>query len=134
MDLVGARIILSDTKNRRDHTLLLSRQALAIVKRNLEGKKPADRLFQVDDPRKTLQAINKAAGLERMTVQAHDLRATFASVADELVSSNTVKRMMNHAAAGDVTANSYIGKGETALRKGWQIVADFIERSPSSRE
>ncbi len=126
VDVVGARIVLSDTKNRKDHALLLSRQALAIVKRNMKAKKPNARLFPVDDPRKTLQAINKAAGMAPLACQGHDLRATFASVADDLVSSNTVKHMMNHAAAGDVTANYYIGKGEAQLRKGWQDVADFI--------
>ena len=127
VDVVSARIVLSDTKNRKDHTLLLSTQALTIVKRNIKGKKAGDRLFPVDDPRKTLKAINKAAGMDPLACQGHDLRATFASVADELVSSNTVKRMMNHAAAGDVTATHYIGKGETQLRDGWQRVADFVE-------
>jgi integrase len=126
VDIISARIVLSDTKNRKDHTLLLSRQALEIVKRNMSGKKPGAKLFPVDDPRKTLQAINKAAGMASLACQGHDLRATFASVADELVSSNTVKHMMNHAAAGDVTANHYISKGETQLRDGWQKVADFI--------
>jgi hypothetical protein len=36
-------------------------------------------------------------------VQGHGLRSTFASIAEELVSSALLKRMMNHAATGDVT-------------------------------
>ena len=130
VDLVSARIVLSDPKNRKDHTLLLSSQAIEIIKKNMKGKKPNEKLFPIDDPRKTLQAINKAAGMAPLACQGHDLRATFASVADELVSSNTVKHMMNHAGAGDVTANHYISKGETQLRKGWQDVADFIAGRP----
>jgi integrase len=59
-------------------------------------------------------------------ITPHDLRATFASVAEELVSAYTLKRMMNHAETGDVTGAHYIGKSEAQLRAGWQAVADFI--------
>jgi integrase len=127
VDLIGARIKLADTKNRKDHTLLLSRQAMEIAKRNVEGKKADDLLFAVGDPRKTLQAINVAAGMAPLACQGHDLRDTFASVAEELVSGYTLKRLINHSDAGDVTGSSYVGKGEAQLRAGWQVVADAIE-------
>lgn len=127
VDLVGGRIRLSDTKNRSDHLLLLSKQALEIAARNVEGRRPTERLFPVADPRRTLQCINKAAGLPPGSIQGHHLRATFASVAEELVSTYTLKRMINHADGGDVTGAHYIGKGENQLRTAWQIVADFIE-------
>lgn len=123
VDMLGARILLRDTKNRTDHTLLLARQTVAIVAPYVAGKKPGATLFNVGDPRKTLVAINEAAGT---TITAHDLRATFASVAEELVSAYALKRMLNHADAGDVTGAHYIGKSETQLRAGWQAVADFI--------
>ena len=55
------------------------------------------------------------------------MRATFASIAEELVSGGLLKRMMNHATGGDVTLGHYVGKSETQLRAGWQTVADFIE-------
>lgn len=122
VDTKGARITLHDTKNRQNHIILLSRQALEIIERNCRGKTKADPVFSVVDPRKTLLAINRAAGIEKTS-----LRATFASVAEELVSSYTLKRMMNHANSGDVTGTHYIGKGESQLRAGWQAVADFIE-------
>ena len=61
------------------------------------------------------------------TVQGHGLRATFASVAEELVSGGALKRMLNHAAGGDVTLRHYVGKSETQLRAAWQTVADFID-------
>ena len=57
----------------------------------------------------------------------HGLRATFASIAEELVSSALLKRRMNHAAAGDVTLGHYLAKSEAQLRAGWQAVADFVE-------
>jgi integrase len=127
VDLKGARIMLRDTKNRKDHTLLLSKQAVEIAKRNVEGKKKDDLLFAIGDPRKTLQAINKAAGMAPLACQGHDLRDTFSSVADELVSGYTLKHMINHSNASDVTGSSYVGKGEGQLRAGWQAVADAIE-------
>lgn len=123
VDLEGGRIVLRDTKNRTDHTLLLSTQAAAIVGHHAAGKRPGSKLFSVGDPRKTLTAINTAAGTD---ITGHDLRATFASVAEELVSAYALKRMLNHADAGDVTGSHYVGKSETQLRTAWQTVADVI--------
>lgn len=126
VDLVGGRIILKDTKNRKNHTLLLSTQALVIAKKQVEGKKANDLLFDLKYPRRILLAINSAAGLPETAHDEHSLRDTFASIADELVSQYTLKKMMNHSSSGDVTGH-YVGKGEAQLRAGWQAVADFIE-------
>jgi hypothetical protein len=123
VDVTGARITLTDTKNRKNHPLLLSRQALAICLAQMDGKQPHEPLFAIVDPRKTLTAINEAAGV---TISGHDLRDTFSSVAEDLVSSYTLKRMVNHADGGDVTGGHYIKKSEAQLRLGWQVVADFI--------
>ncbi len=124
VDIDSARILLRDTKNRKDHTILLSRQALEIVARNVRRKKKSDKVFSVGDPQKTLKAINEAAGIH-VTIQG--LRKTFASVSDELNPGYTTKRLVNHTDAKDVTGAHYVQKGESALRLGWQTVADFIE-------
>jgi hypothetical protein len=124
LDIEGAKLVLRDTKNRSDHKLLLSTQALEIAKRNCEGRKPDEPLFAIVDARKTLAWINSQAGT---SVQGHGLRATFASVAEELVSGAVLKRMMNHAAGNDVTLGHYVGKSDAQLRAGWQTVADFVE-------
>jgi integrase len=132
VDLAGARVVLRDPKNRKDHTVLLSRQALEIVARYMDrnengqqvAKKLTDRLFSVGDPKKTLAAINKAAGVR---VTPHGLRKTFASIADAYVPGNTTKRMINHTDPRDVTAMHYIHRSEAELRRGWQTVADFVE-------
>ena len=126
VDHRAGRVLLRDTKNRSDHKLLLSRQALEIAKRNCAGRKADEPLFPVVDARKTLAWINKEAGTK---VQGHGLRATFASIAEELVSSALLKRMMNHAPAGDVTLGHYVAKSEAQLRAGWQAVADFVEEA-----
>ncbi|MDB5779961.1 MAG: hypothetical protein JWP93_2326 [Polaromonas sp.] len=124
VNLEGARIFLEETKNRASHTILLSAQMVDILRPYCEGRKADSKVFDVLDPGKTLIAINKAAGVPGIT--RHKLRHTFASVADELVSSYSVKRMLNHISSADVTGASYIGKSETQLRNAWQTVADFI--------
>ena len=97
---------------------------MEIASRQCSGRKPDDPLFPIVDARKTLAWINTQAGTK---VQGHGLRATFASVAEELVSGGALKRMLNHATGGDVTLGHYVGKSETQLRAAWQTVADFIE-------
>jgi hypothetical protein len=129
VDRVGGKIVLRDTKNRSDHKLMLSRQALEIAARHCVGRKPHEPLFPIVDARKTLAWINAQAGT---TVQGHGLRATFASIAEELVSGAVLKRMMNHASRGDVTLGHYVGKSETQLRAGWQTVADFIDAASAN--
>lgn len=124
LDVPGGKIVLRDTKNRSDHRLLLSRQALEIAQRNAAKRKPDEPLFPIVDARKTLTWINAKAGT---SVQGHGLRATFASIAEELVSGAVLKKMMNHAAGADVTLGHYVGKSAAQLRAGWQVVADFIE-------
>jgi Arm DNA-binding domain len=126
VDQRAGRVLLRDTKNRNDHKLLLSTQALAIAVRNCTGREAQDPLFPILDARKTLAWINERAGAR---VQGHGLRATFASIAEELVSSALLKRMMNHATVGDVTLGHYVAKSEAQLRAGWQAVADFVEEA-----
>ena len=124
VDLNGARVTLRDTKNRSDHRILLSSQALAIARAHCEGRAPEEPLFPIIDARKTLRAINASADTN---VQGHGLRATFASVAEGLVSAAVLKRMMNHAVAADVTLGHYVAKSDAQLCAGWQAVADWIE-------
>ncbi len=125
VDQAGGRVHLQDTKNRSDHTILLSKQALEIVAVHCAGKKRGAKVFDVLDPRKALDAINADACVDGIT--PHKLRHTFASVAEELVSGYALKRMLNHAGNGDVTGDHYVGKSEAQLRKAWQHVADFID-------
>jgi integrase len=126
VDLTGMRAVLRDTKNRRDHTLVLSTQAAAIVSWHAEGKKAGEPVFGVADTGKTIAAINEVA--ETPQVSPHKLRHTFASIADDLVTAATARAMLNHA-TGDVAQLHYIGVGEAKLRAGWQAVADYIEKA-----
>lgn len=125
VDVRGARVTLPDTKNRLTHELLLSKQALAIVRKHAKGKLPAQPLFGVDSAPKTLAAINKAAGV--VGISPHKLRHTFASIAAQLVPVYTLKRLLNHLSSNDVTGG-YVNVSDAQLRAGWQAVADHIER------
>lgn len=127
VDLRGGRVTLVDPKNRNDLVIMLSTQALEIVKRRVKDKKAADPLFGVADAGKTLAAINEAA--EVSDVSQHQLRHTFASIAEDLVSAGVLKKMLNHSVSGDVTLGHYVGKSEAQLRAGWQTVADYIVKA-----
>ena len=70
VDHRAGRVLLRDTKNRSDHKLLLSRQALEIAKRNCAGRNADEPLFPIVDARKTLSWINEEAGTK---VQGHGL-------------------------------------------------------------
>lgn len=137
VDLVGMRAVLRDTKNRKDHTLVLAQQAGVIAHWHAQGKKATEKVFALPTPAKgtkrkdrplsvasTLDRINAAAGTAGVT--PHKLRHTFATIADDIATAATARAMMNHA-SGDVAQVHYIGVGEAKLRAAWQAVADFIE-------
>lgn len=124
-DVTGERVVLHDTKNRADHTLILSKQAAGIAYWHAQGKKPGQPLFGVADAGKSMGVINMAAEVEGIT--AHKLRHTFASIAAELVPAFTLRRMLNHTSGGDTAALHYVKVSHAQLRAGWQAVADFIE-------
>lgn len=126
VDQRAGRVVLRDTKNRADHKLLLSTQALEIAARNCKGRKPEEPLFPIVDARKMLAWINERAGTKFL---GHGLRATFASIAEELLSSALLKRMLNHATVGDVTLGHCVAESQAQLRAGWQAVADFVEEA-----
>jgi hypothetical protein len=128
-DANQARITIYDTKNRRDFSIHLSTQALKIAKHFAKGKRPSAPLFGLRDPGKTLDAICTAAGVERRSL--HEIRKTFASVAEGLVTGYCLKRLLNHLDT-DVTGEFYVYKGEEQLRAAWQQVADFIEASAAT--
>lgn len=125
-DLVNGEIRLRDTKNRSDHTLLLSTQALIIAKRNAEGKAPTDRLFAVRSTQanKLAHELSATTGLvfvPKMT------RSLFASVAEKLVTFGVLKGLMNHRQKSDLLNTNYIEKTEAELREGWQVIANYLE-------
>lgn len=129
VDVIGWRVVLPDTKNRRPHTVLLSSQAQNIVERRIRTGAPRDLLFEHGaGSRGSLAAIVRQSGVP---LSAHDCRRTFASIAASRLPGYVVKKLLNHASGNDVTAGHYIHLDETTLRTAWQTVADFITSRPT---
>ncbi len=124
-DMIGNRILIPDTKNRTDHTVLLSTQATTIVQKHVKGKKATDHLFDLTDAMKTLKKVREASGV---VFTPKSLRKTFVSIANRKCNYIVAKRLVNHLLTGDVTATNYIHVDEEELRAGWQAVADFFEK------
>lgn len=129
VDLERGRLRLTDTKNRKPHTVYLSRQALAIVAARMQGKGTADSVFErTRDPRKSIQSIINETGI---AFSPHDLRRTFALLTAARLPGYVVKKLLGHSPAGDVTAEHYVGGiDEGTLRAAWQLVADVIDPPP----
>ena len=65
VDQRAGRVLLRDTKNRSDHKLLPSRQALEIAKRNCAGRKADEPLFPI---------VRKGVPKGRQRRVVHDVR------------------------------------------------------------
>ncbi len=124
-DLRYGRVVIRDTKNRKDHTILLSRQLAEIVERRVAGKKAGAFLFDLSDGKRSQMAIIEELG---EAFRPKDMRSTFATIASRLTTVYVLKRMMNHTdSAQDVTTTNYVLSGDEEVRAGWQAVADFID-------
>lgn len=119
---------LHDTKNRTVHELPLAPAALEMLTKRREAKVvvPKDRRQWVFPARsskavqghyldsKSILAGIKESGAIAM-LRTHDLRRTFATVAEEMTSYAVVKRLLNHRSLTDVTGTAYIEVGDERL-------------------
>ncbi|EEG07106.1 tyrosine-type recombinase/integrase [Pseudogulbenkiania ferrooxidans] len=129
IDAAHRCVVLLDTKTRTDHVLYLSNQAWGIVERQMANKSADERLFKAAYDFYAVAEIREKCGVY---FSRKMLRSTFASIAEPLVSTYTLKKMMNHRQAGDITARHYIRKSEQQLRAGWQAVADYLDQQAAS--
>lgn len=129
VDMDDGCFTLRDTKNRGDHTIMMSKQVRAIFEKRMDDKKPGDLVFPIQDLRVVLRKVNAIAETPQIT--PHCLRHTFATVAESLVSNYVLKRMLNHVTSGDVTGEHYVLIDEERMRAGWQAVADFLDAQAS---
>lgn len=129
VDLKAKTITLQDTKNREIHTLPMSDFVFELMERRSRNK-TSDYVFPADsktgyiyEPKK---AVNRVAELSGVTFTLHDLRRTFATIADSLdLPAYALKRLLNHKMNNDVTAG-YIMKDVERLRKPMQQIASFL--------
>lgn len=120
---------VSETKNHRAHTLPLTTVLRDVFSRRSSQADPGEYVFTNKDGsrfsnlRYPLKRIEKLSGIY---VTCHDLRRTFATVAESLdIPAYAVKALLNHKTSGDVTAG-YIQITPDRLRHPMQKVTDYI--------
>ena len=129
VDFEDRTITVLDTKNHQDHTLPMSDYLFDMLRRRsvettneyvFTGSRGQGHLRE---PRKAMLKVIDKSGVP-FTV--HDLRRTFATVADSLdVPGYAVKALLNHKFNGDVTAG-YIVKDVDRLREPMQRITDYM--------
>jgi len=140
VDLVGAAFTVTDTKNREDHALPLSDYLLEMLERR-RAAAPKDAKYVFATPRKPgypvevrwwTVKVSEASGVE---FTLHDLRRTFATVAESLdLSGYSIKRLMNHKTGRADVTGGYIVADVERLRKPMQQITDYILAAAGVRE
>ncbi|STX37476.1 tyrosine-type recombinase/integrase [Legionella feeleii] len=129
IDLKDKTITLQNTKNSEVHTLPMSDFVYELLKRRSQCKIspyifPAEsKTGYIYEPKK---AVLKVVELSGVSFTLHDLRRTFATIAESLdLPAYALKRLLNHKMNNDVTAG-YIMKDVERLRKPMQQVANYL--------
>jgi integrase len=132
IDLKGRTLTVSDTKNRRPHTLPLPdflHTMLASRRDSIGGEfvfPSGGARGHLVSPKKSKAKVIEATGI---SFTLHDLRRTFTTIAESLdIPAYALKRMLNHADGSDVTAG-YIVASVGRLREPMQKVADYLLRA-----
>lgn len=129
VDLKDKTIIIKDTKNHTDHTLPLTDFLYDLLTKRKEEAK-TQYVFPNEtntgyliDPKKQIANVVKESGVSFST---HDLRRTFITIAESLdISAYSLKRLLNHKMANDVTAG-YIITDVERLRAPMQKITNYI--------
>lgn len=133
VDFEQRTITVSLTKNGKTHVLPIPNHLYVVLKRRTEKAvnqyvfPSDDRLSHINTFSRYIDAVVKRSGVP---FSCHDLRRTFATIADSLeISANAVKRLLNHSTAGDVTLTHYVHMDVERLRTPMQRIEDFILKS-----
>lgn len=143
IDLDSLTLTVRDTKNRRPHTLPLPPYLAGLLARRFEGRTsryvfPATRRTQrgedrdgyLAEPRKSIAKVIATSGVD---FTPHDLRRTFATIAEGLdLSAYALKALLNHKTGADVT-RGYIISDVERLREPMQRIEDFILKAAGVR-
>jgi integrase len=112
VDFQNGTFTVSETKNKRSHTLTMSDYIRdlfekALVWRQNEFVFPGDGATgHLTETRRQIEVVERKAGLK---IGNHDLRRTFATIAETVCSYTEVKQLMNHAVPDSDVTNRYIG-------------------------
>jgi integrase len=134
VDLKGRTLTVRDTKNGETHTLPLSDYLLDMLKRRAAHKYGeyvfSGPLGRFQNLRYSKTAVRKRSGV---SFTPHDLRRTFATVADSLdVPAYAVKALLNHKNGADVTSG-YIVHDVERLRAPMQKITDYMLKAAKVR-
>lgn len=128
VDLKGRALTIVDPKNRRDHILPLPDYLFDLMARRKTASK-AEYVFtnsagrRISNFRYAQAAIKNHSGVQ---FTPHDLRRTFATIADSLdIPGYALKSLLNHKNGADVTAG-YIVVTVERLREPMQKITDYV--------
>jgi len=127
IDFKARTLTILDPKNHNDHTLPLPDYLVTLFRaRSDNGREyvfPGKSGGKLDNLYKSIRTASAAAGFD---FRPHDLRRTFATVAETLgFGGYTVKRLLNHAISRDVTGG-YICLDAESLREPMERIAGFF--------
>jgi integrase len=132
VDFEESAFTIVDTKNKEPHTLPMSGYLYDMLKTRHQSLKENSYVFPstgragyIQEPKRAIDTITANTGV---FFTCHDLRRTFATIAESLdLSSYTVKALLNHKQqTGDVTGG-YIQINVDRLREPMQKVSDVIK-------
>lgn len=128
VDLTRRILTARDTKNGTDHTMPIADSLVSVLQEQRIETKGNDLVFPTGNkpnyPRNTIKRAIKITGIE---FSPHDLRRTFATIAEAVGSPTTmVKRLLNHATDNDVTGG-YIKTELDTLKQAIDRIAAYIE-------
>lgn len=129
VDFDGRTLLVRDPKNHDDHELPLGDYLTALLLRRRDESGPEfvfsnEAGHRLHNLRYALEYIEEQTGVR---ATAHDLRRTFATIAEGLgLSAYAIKQALNHrVTAGDVTAG-YVQVTPERLREPMQRIESFI--------
>lgn len=121
------------TKNGDPLLMPMSRFVFNLLKARREKTPDSEFVFPAEsekgflrEPKKWVAAVSQQSGVQ---VTLHDLRRTFATVAETLnVGQRTIQRLLNHR-PGREALTSYVVFGVEQLREPVEKIAQFIEKA-----
>lgn len=129
VDFKGRTFTIVDPKNGKDHTLPFTTYTESI----LAGRyalRENDFVFpgtgktgHLAEPRKQIEKVGLISGV---TFMPHDLRRTFANVAQRIVTYSELKRLLNHTPKKSDVTQDYLDITVDDLREPMQRVADAL--------
>lgn len=135
VDFTGKTLTARDTKNHSDHTLPTPHYLLSLLQKRKadndgrDSKRQSEYVFsdttgkRISNPRYAQATITRLSGV---AFTPHDLRRTFATIAESLdIPAYALKALLNHTTGQDVTGG-YLVISTERLREPMQRISDFI--------